>query len=204
MLSKYDLNASVAEGLMIWLEVRNDGSFGIENSSLETLCKAAEIYEGRIFGVVFGDTELKPMYEKIFSLGVDTLYHVKDKRLKEYHPEAYCNALKAIAERINPLIILAGATLRGSEVLPRLAASINSGMIADCTGLSMEGTALKIEHSIGKESVISECIGSPQMATARPGSFKISKAKKDGTGTVIYWQYRGEGFKRILSAERIS
>lgn len=206
MLSEYDLNAPTADGLMIWLEIKNDGSYDIEGSSIELLCKAREIYEGRIFGVVFGDVELKPIYNKAFAFGIDTLYHVKNKRLTEFHPEAYCQSLEGIAKRINPSIILMSATSRGIELAPRLAASLEAGLVSNCLELNMDGNTLKMMCRPFNGSMVTTnvCIGYPQMATVRPGTFKMTQEKKDAEGTVIYWQYAGHTFKEIISSNKSS
>ncbi|MDR3074415.1 MAG: electron transfer flavoprotein subunit alpha/FixB family protein [Candidatus Methanoplasma sp.] len=204
MLQQYDLGTSTADGLMVWLEISERDPVSFEPSSMEILSKAREIYDGRIFGVVFGDTELKPLYKEAFSYGADTLYHVKDKRLIDFHPEAYCESLRSIAERINPSIILMSATLRGREVAPRLAASLGAGLTADCTELSMDGSVLQMTRpAFGGDlmaTITSESM--PQMATVRPGTFPPNKISDDATGTVIYWQYKGDSFKTIISSKR--
>lgn len=191
MLAQYDLNSSTAEGLMIWLEVFSDTS--IERSSLEVLSKAREIYDGRIFGVMFGDIELKPLYKDAFMHGIDTLYHVKDSRLKEFSPEAYSNALKEISERVVPAVILMSSTQNGNELAVKLAGSLGACLATDCVDLSMNGPIMCMTRYAedGNETITNFNGTFPQMATIRPGSFKISDAKGDGKGTVIYWQYRG-------------
>jgi electron transfer flavoprotein alpha subunit len=204
MLEQYDLGTPTADGLMIWLEVSRHAGVFLESSSLEILSKAREIYDGRIFGVVFGDIELKPLYAEAFSYGVDTLYHVKDRRLIDFHPEAYCESMKEIAERINPSIILMGATPRGRETAPRLAASLGAGLTADCTELSIEGTVLRMTRPAFGGSLMAEIVSNsvPQMATVRPGTFPLKKASGNTAGTVIYRQYGGNSFKTIIGSEK--
>jgi electron transfer flavoprotein alpha subunit len=203
MLSKYDLNQPTAEGVLVWIEVVREGlSVKIHESSLEILGKARDIYDGRIFGAVFGDIELKPLYSTIFACGADTLYHIKDKRLMQFHPEAYCESLKDLSDRIVPAVILMGATLRGRELAPRLASMLNAGLTADCTELSMDGRIMKMTRPAFGGNLLAtiECEGFPQMATIRPGTFPVPKTDTERKGTVIYRQYGGSSFKDIISS----
>ncbi|MDL2242003.1 hypothetical protein LJB91_03760 [Bacteroidales bacterium OttesenSCG-928-L03] len=186
MLAEYDLNTSIADGLMIWLEIKEDGTFDVESSSMELLVKARETYDGRIFGVVFGDIELKPLYNKIFASGVGTIYHVKDKKLMSFDLEAYSGAMKEIAERINPAIIIMSSTQRGNELATKLATSLNAKLSLNCAGLSSEKDTMEMARSDPKIMVITVCAGS-RMVIAEP--------KNDVKGTVIYWQYKGDGPK---------
>jgi electron transfer flavoprotein alpha subunit len=203
MLSQYDLDQSTAEGILIWMEVVRDGpSVRVHESSLEILGKARSIYDGRIFGAIFGDIELKPLYDIIFASGADTLYHIKDKRLIKFHPEAYCEALKELSERIVPATILMGATPRGRELAPRLASALNAGLTADCTELDLDGRTVRMTRPAFGGNLLATivCDGFPQMATVRPGTFPVPKTDVTRKGTVIYRQYPGDSFKDIISS----
>jgi electron transfer flavoprotein alpha subunit len=205
MLSQYDLDLSTAEGVLVWLEVIRDPEPRFGPGSLEILGKVRSICDGRIFGIVFGDAEIKPLYGTAFSCGVDTLYHIKDKRLAQFHPEAYCEAAAELAERIVPAAILMSATPRGREFAPRLAAALGAGLTADCTELSADGrTILMTRPAFGGNLIATiVCGGFPQMATVRPGAFPPPVAEKERKGTVIYRQYSGSAFKDVISSEPV-
>jgi electron transfer flavoprotein alpha subunit len=205
MLSKYDLDLPTADGTLVWLEVIRGPEPRFEASSLEILDKARSICEGRVFGAVFGDKELKPLYDIAFSYGVDTLYHVKDKRLVQFHPEAYCDAIAELSARIAPAAILMGATPRGRELAPRLAAALGAGLTADCTDLSADGRRILMTRPAFGGNLVATiaCNGFPQMATVRPGAFPMPRADVGRKGTVIYRRYLGSAFKNIVSSEPV-
>lgn len=201
MLKHYDINQSTADGTLVYIETEDSGDcVSVSQVSAEIASAARAMTEGRLFAVVFGGLEIKPLYQEIFGYGVDTLYHVKDRDLQTYMPEAYAACMAEIAERIEPATILFGATPIGRELAPRLAASLGSGLTADCTGLRMEGRRLIATRPAFGGTVLAdiECVGFPQMATVRPGAFP-SPEKKSGQGTAIYWQYKGGSLKDIIS-----
>lgn len=201
MLSHYNLNQSVADGTLVWIEIlRTDGVPAVAEVSAEIISRVRSAVDGRIFGVVFGHNELKPLYDEIFSLGVDTLYHVKDERLRVFHPEAYCESLIDICERVVPAAVLMGSTPRGRELAPRIAASLDTGLVADCIALEADGRSLVMTSSysrIAGGSIV--CDAFPQMATVAEGAFGNAHREKGRKGTVIYRQYCGDSFKDIVS-----
>ena len=203
MLRRYDVNQSTADGILVFLEVERDG----ENAKLsdvgaELLGKAKSICDGRLFAVAFGGLELKPLYPEIFGYGVHTLYHVRDRRLETYMPEAYAEVICAIIERIGPAVVLFGATPIGRELAPRVAASLGRGLTADCTELRADGRVMTATRPAFGGTLMADidCVGFPQLATVRPGTFPRPE-KRSGQGTAIYWQYDGSSIKDIISEE---
>lgn len=206
MLKQYNLNQSTADGVMVWVEtVVRDGRPRVSRVSSEILAASESMNEGRLFAVLFGGVEMKDLYSEIFGYGVDTMYHVRDRRLEAYHPEAYVECMASIAERIVPAVILMGATSKGRELAPRLASMLGTGLTADCTGLSMEGRSLRMTRPAFGGNLIAEieCKQFPQMATVRQGAFPTPEPR-EGQGTAIYWQYQGDSLKDIVSEEPYS
>ena len=203
MLKVYDLNQSTADGVLVWVEtIRTGDGIRIADVSAELIGAAREISDGRVFAVVFGGQEVKPLYPRLFGYGVDTLYHVREPSLDVYSPEAYAGCVASLIERIVPATVLMGATPRGRELAPRIAGMIGTGLTADCTGLRAEGRKVVMTRPAFGGNLMAdiECSRFPQMATVRPGSFP-KPPETDGTGTAIYWQYRPEAVKDIVLDE---
>lgn len=199
MLKAYDINQSVADGTLVWLELSGDS---VADIGAELLGKARDMTEGRVFAVVFGGPEVKQLYPEIFGYGVDTLYHVRDESARVYRPEVYAETMAALCGRINPALVLIGATPRGREVAPRLAALTGSGLTADCTGLKADGRRIVMTRPAFGGTVVAdiECVGFPQMATVRPGVFPRPE-RKEGKGTAIYWNASSSMVKTVISDE---
>ncbi|MBQ8180308.1 MAG: electron transfer flavoprotein subunit alpha/FixB family protein [Candidatus Methanomethylophilaceae archaeon] len=206
MLARYDINQSTADGVLVWVEVERDGdSVRMPDVCAEVLSAARSMCDGRVFAVVFGGPEVKALYPEMFSYGTDTVYHVRDARLGTYQPEAYADCMAGIVERVVPAVVLMGATTRGREVAPRLAAILQTGLTADCTSLSMDGRDLLMTRPAFGGNLMADirCTRFPQMATVRPGAF--DKVPTDRTtGTALYWQYQGEVPKEVLSEEPVT
>ncbi|MDO5853136.1 MAG: electron transfer flavoprotein subunit alpha/FixB family protein [Thermoplasmata archaeon] len=197
MLKMYDVNQSTADGILVFLEAEANG---LSDVGAEILGKARSICDGRLFAVVFGGLEIKPLYPEIFGYGVDTLYHVRDKRLETYVPEAYAACVCEVIARIEPAIVLFGATPKGRELAPRVASSLGRGLTADCTDLRTDGRKLTATRPAFGGTLMADidCVGFPQLATVRPGTFPKPE-RKEGQGTAIYWQYTGDVLKEIVS-----
>ena len=205
MLKRYDINQSVADGILVHLETTGSGEgVRLADHSAELIGAARSLGVGRVFGVVFGGPEVKGMYPDAFGYGVDTIYHVRDARLETYMPEAYAECISAVIARIEPAIVLFPATPFGRELAPRVAASIGSGITADCTGLGADGRDLVATRPAFGGSLMADIryVGYPQVATVRPGAFGMPE-REDRKGTAIYWQYPGDSVKDIVSDERI-
>ena len=137
MLSVYNLNQQTGLGTLVWAEtVVKDGSVALHPCVLEILGKITDISEDRVFAMLVGGPDLKPLYRKLFEHGVDTVYHIRG--IREYSVGAYAEALADLSERINPMSLIIPGTPRGREIAPLAAATLKTGLTADCTELSME------------------------------------------------------------------
>lgn len=207
MLQKYKLSIDRSDGFLVWIETERgpDGEPMMCQHCKELLGKIREMDAGnsRVWGVVFGHQELKPLYKEIYSYGVETLYEVHDKALSIYHPEAYAENIAQIVIRTEPAVILFGATPRGRELAPRVAALLDAGLTADCTGLELNDRELLMTRPAFGGNVMAtiRCTTFPQIATVRPGTFPVPEPVGDKRGTVIYWQNASCTLKDILSSE---
>ena len=206
MLAAYDLNQSTADGVLVWVETvpGADGPV-IADVSAEILGAARELSDGRLFAVVFGGPEVKALYPRLFGYGVDTLYHVRERDLETYRPEPYADCIVSLVTRIVPATVLVGATPRGRELAPRIAAKLGTGLTADCTGLRADGRRIVMTRPAFGGNLMAdiECTRFPQMATVRPGTFPMPP-EREGKGTAIYWQHRAGELKEILSEEAVA
>ncbi len=205
MLQVYNLNQSTAYGVLVWIEtVGNGEGISMANVSVELLGAARALSDGRVFGMVFGGVEIKALYSEIFGCGVDTLYHVRERTLEIYRPEEYSGCIVSLIKRIKPATVLIGATPRGREIAPRVASELGTGLTTNCIALRAEGRKVVMTRPAFGGNLMAdiECLKFPQMATVRPGTFPTPE-RKEGTGTVIYWQYKGGMNKEIISEERI-
>jgi electron transfer flavoprotein alpha subunit len=62
-----------------------------------------------------------------------------DPGLSRYDPELYTGALASFLQSRLPRVLLAGHTSLGQDLLPRLAFSLDCGLVTDCVALEVDG-----------------------------------------------------------------
>ena len=155
ILSEYDINAPIDDGILIWAEADDNGK--IESSVYEIIGKAKELDAGRVFAVLFGDAERKLLYSDLFEYGVDTVYHIRNVVLNQYRPDDYVKAIKDVSERVKPAAILISGTVRGNELAPMVSKKTGMQYSVDLKGLDVPkvvsiipGTFAMPERDIGR------------------------------------------------------
>ncbi len=149
----------------------------------------ADSVEGEVTVILLSD-RLTEDPNTLFTSGADRVMVVEHPSLALYNQEIETNVLAFILKNENPAVVLAGATTSGRTTLPALAARLETGLTADCTGLEMEketGQLLQTRPAIGGNvmATIRTPSRRPQMATVRPRTFPIPPAS-ERPGEVLF------------------
>ena len=206
MLSVYNLNQQTGLGTLVWAEiVKNEDSISIHPAVLEILGKIKDISDDRIFAMITGSVEIKPLYKVLFEHGVDTIYHIRSKDMETYRPEAYAECLADLSDRVNPMSIIIPGTTKGREIAPLTAALLKTGLTADCTELTMEDGKLTMTRPAFGGDLLATivCDRHPQMATVRPGIFSPKEPEIGRSGTVISRPFTPKILKEIVSDQPV-
>jgi electron transfer flavoprotein alpha subunit len=135
--------------------------------------------------MVFGK-DLKNINDQIAPYGVDVLYVADDERLEPYRTLPHTALATDVLKKVDPQIVLFGATSVGRDLAPRIASVLNCGLTADCTILDIGDHFDKKEKKEYKDllyamrpafggSIMANIINwdmHPQMATVREGVMK--------------------------------
>jgi electron transfer flavoprotein alpha subunit len=118
--------------------------------------------------------------------GATKVYVADDEGLAAYSSEGYTDTLAAFVGKVEPTIILVGATAMGKDLGPRLAARLGVGLASDCTALEIDGGRLLATRPIfaGKALAKVKLNGNPQMATVRPNVLAAPEPDAGATATV--------------------
>ena len=200
MLQTYKLSVDRSDGYIVWIELDRSGpSPRITEGSRRVLEKIRAENDGsRVWGVVFGHTELKHLYPEIYGLGVETLYEVHSKDLITYHPEAYASCIAQVIVRTEPAAFISAHSPRSVEISARVAALLETGFVPRCTDFRADGRKMTFIHrTIGERTARLEVTSFPQIATVYPEGLPEAP-ERTAQGTVIYWQFDGSGLKTIL------
>lgn len=114
--------------------------------------------------------------ESFQNMGVSNVYYFEDDNLTNYSTEYYSKLIVDLVGVIKPEILLIGATNQGRDLTPRIAASLGTGLTADCIDLDIneKGQLAATRPTFGGQLMATIlCKNYPQMATVRPNVFKV-------------------------------
>lgn len=117
---------------------------------------------------------LEDDFQALSSCGANKIYVVKTSEILGYFTDIYTTVVLELLRQINPSIFLMGATTQGKDLAPRVAASLDVGLVSDCTDLYLaddgvlEGTC-QIFGGQFMQTVSSKAF--PQIVTVRPHVF---------------------------------
>ena len=148
----------------------------VQKISFELIHGAAEVAGqtgGRVITVIAG-FEIKEAAEQLSAAGSDEVWIIDQPSLKEYLPKPYTEAFLQAVKHIEPEIVLIGSTMIGMELAPQLAAGLDTGLVTDCTALTISsdtGLLLMTRPNTDGISIDTFICGErrPQIATVRPG-----------------------------------
>lgn len=136
--------------------------------------------------------------DELIYCGADKVYYLQNKEFSQPNVLAYKEALSLLFGEIYPRICLFGATAFGRSLAPRIAAKLNTGLTADCTGLDIDEndrTLLQIRPAFS-ENILAHIKTStyPQIATVRYKEFSRALRDESREGEVItsYYEFDRE------------
>ena len=165
----------------------------------------------KVCAVLVGD-KVSHLAKECFEFGADEVYVIEDPLLKNYNNESYTKVITEALEEYKPEIVLYGATHIGRDLAPRIAARMNTGLTADCTGLNVSvakyiqyanenttlntaslkaddpDTGLKMTRPAFGGNLMATIVCKntrPQMATVRPGVMSKLEQDENATGEII-------------------
>lgn len=168
-------------GVLAFVEVDNEEIKPVGLEMLSTARKLANKLKESCSAVVLG-VKGEKVRSILSEYGADKIYVVENELLRSYNTEIYTNVMVGILSTYKPNIVLFGATHLGRDLAPRVAARIDTGLTADCTGLDIdkEGNLLQTRPTFGGDimATILTPYHRPQMATVRPNVMKREKYEK--------------------------
>lgn len=121
--------------------------------------------------------------ESFSNYGADKVIIVNDDIFENYSANLYRKAISEILKKEKPNVVFFGATVKGRELAPLVATTLNTGLTADCTELDIVDGKLEATRPTfgGKLNATILCKTLPQMATVRAGVFRVPEnpVKKD-------------------------
>jgi electron transfer flavoprotein alpha subunit len=145
----------------------------IHDVSLELIGKALELSKVTsepVFALIIGN-QLDHMIKELLTYGVDKVYVYENESFEPFNVEVHKELISQFYEITRVNVILFGGTTLGRSLAPRVAASLKTGLTADCTKLEMtkEGDLMQIRPAFGGNIMakIHTPNHRPQLATIR-------------------------------------
>ena len=164
--------------IMLYAEVTGDNYlhtvvFELANKAHEL---AKKLDNGTVSALLVCKSGLAENFKEAFSnSGFDYVYVVENNRFTHYSTELYSKIAIDIIKDVKPEVILIGATTQGRDLAPRIAATLHTGLTADCIDLDIneKGKLAATRPTFGGKLMATIlCKTLPQMATVRPKVFK--------------------------------
>ncbi len=163
------------KGVWVWAEQVNGE---LRNVALELLGKGRELADklGEPLCAILLGSNVGKLPNILAQNGADIVYVSDQEILANYTTDAYTDVISALILTEKPNIVLFGATSNGRDLGPRIAARLQLGLTADCTGLDIDDKRQLVQTRPAFGGNIMASILSPytrpQMATVRPNVFK--------------------------------
>lgn len=155
--------------------------------SFETLAAAQQIAQqtkGSISGVVIGKG-VAALADELAGYQVDDVLLVEHDLLEKYTPDGYSLALRQVLESVKPDLVLLPHTYQVRDFAPKLAASMQKGLIGDCIGYRHENGKLIFVRQMFQGRTASDVVftdAAPWVATFQAGAFRADLVAKHGSG----------------------
>ena len=160
--------------------------------SWELLGKGRELATGlggRVCSVLLGH-QVERLVGEAFAYGADKVYLIDDPALAHYRTQPYLHGMVRLVRKYEPEIMLLGATTMGRDLAGAVATSLETGLTADCTGLTIDPQTKLLEQTRpaygGNIMATILCERRrPQMATVRPRVMEMPARDDSRTGEAV-------------------
>ena len=171
-----------AQNYWVLFELREDEPLRV---SLELMNKAHELAaeQGQKALAVIISKRPEAAIKAAFENGADSVIHVEQEAC--FENMAYiCSKL---IEKYEPLAVLVGATMSGGDAAAQIAARSGIGIACDCTDVKVEADAINwLRPSYDGQLYATISIATyPQIATFKPGIFRVPDESSSFVGEVI-------------------
>ncbi len=176
-----------AQDVWVWIEQFQSE---IVNASWETIGTArhiAEMFGSDVTACLFGQA-IQEHAQQAIHYGADRVFVADDATLADFRVEPYTALLCQLVKQHQPTALLFGATACGRELAPSVAVSLETGAIADATGLEVQDGNLVATRPVYSGKLLSKCVipeRRPQIISLRPRAFPRPEPDPQRDGEII-------------------
>ncbi|HTZ75801.1 MAG TPA: electron transfer flavoprotein subunit alpha/FixB family protein [Candidatus Aquilonibacter sp.] len=156
-------------------------------TSFETLTAAQQIAQqtqSSVSGLAIGKG-VAQLADELAAYQLDEVLLVEHDLLEKYTPDGFSIALKQAIDSAKPDLVLLPHTYQVRDFAPKLAASLNKGMIGDCTGYRYENGGLLFVRQMFQGRTAADVVftgHAPWIVSFQAGAFRADLAAKHASG----------------------
>ena len=156
-------------------------------TSFETLAAAQQIAQqtqSTVSGLIIGKG-VAALADELAAYQLDEVLLVEHGLLEKYTPDGFSIAPKQVIESAKPDLVLLPHTYQVRDFAPKLSASLNKGMIGDCTGYRYENGKLIFVRQMFQGRTAADVVftgDAPWIASFQAGAFRADLAAKRASG----------------------
>jgi electron transfer flavoprotein alpha subunit len=177
------------KNVAVFVEQRESIINGVSYEMLGEGRKLADQLGEKLY-VIFPGYNMQKQAEELINYGADKVFYVDGENLGQFQDDTYCKIVSDFINKEKPAIVLAGATAIGRSFIPKVAARVYGGLVADCTKLEVDpvkrlllGTRPAFGGNLMATIVCPH--HRPQMATVRHKVMKPAVKDSNRTGEVV-------------------
>ncbi len=173
----------MAQPIVVLAEARQGR---LKKQSLEALGAARELAGqagGDVVAILAGH-DLGGAAQELAKAGATRVVALDSAALANYSGDGYAAVLLPELKALAPAAVLAPHTALGKDLVPRLSAALDTGLLSDVTALHFDGGRFGATKPVyaGKAALKSFMTKAPFMATLRPNAFEAKPGQ--GAGNV--------------------
>jgi electron transfer flavoprotein alpha subunit len=177
------------KNVAVFIEQRHDKIAGVSYEMLGEGRKLADQLGEQLIAVLVG-YNMQKQADELVKFGADKVYYFDGPDLAVFRDETYAITVSNFIKETKPAIFLAGATAIGRSFIPKVAAKVYGGLVADCTKLEIDtekrlllGTRPAFGGNLMATIICPH--HRPQMATVRHKVMKQAQKVETRTGETI-------------------
>ncbi|MCB9786014.1 MAG: electron transfer flavoprotein subunit alpha/FixB family protein, partial [Deltaproteobacteria bacterium] len=159
----------------------------LKKSTLQTITLAREL-AGRVgggFDIVVLGQGVGSIAQQLTGYGAERVLVVDGPAFEHYLAEPSSKALAQLAKSGSASFVLASSGTTGKDMLPRVAALLGFGMVAECTGLAGSGSDLLYKRPMYAGNIIATVkVNTPGAVISVRGSEFAAATESGGTSPV--------------------
>ena len=188
------MNKADQKNVYVFVEQREGNVQSVALELLGEARKLADILNEKVVAI-FPGYKIADKAKDLIAFGADEVILMDAPELKDYITEEYTQALDQVIRAFQPSILLIGATTIGRDLGPRVAARVNTGLVADCTKLEISEDTHELKSTRpafgGNLMATIMCTNHrPQMSTVRPGVMQKMDKDESRKGTIIPFEVK--------------